>query len=102
MGLFMAGDNTAVIIPFAANDMETNVSAPPEPFATEILQGVFASKADRDAFLQAVTMHGVTFLRCADAPLSAPTIKELTTIERLALAISRLWPRPSVEGGKND
>ncbi len=98
----MKGENTAVVTPFAANDMETSVSASPEPFTTEILQGVFSSEADRDAFLQAVTMHGVTFLRCAAAPLSSPTTKELTTIERLARAVSRLWPRSSVAGGKND
>ena len=98
----MKGENTAVITSFAVKKAEKNISALAKPFTTEILQGVFTSEADRDAFLQAVTMHGVTFLRCADTPLSKPTIKELTAIERLARAASRLWPRQSVVGGRND
>ncbi len=98
----MKGENTAVVRPFSAKASEAKNSTAPEPFTAEILQGVFASEADRDAFLQAVTMHGVTFLRCADAPLSRPSTKELTTIEKLARAVSRLWPRSSLAGGEND
>ena len=83
----MKGDSTAVITPFP-----TKIA---EPFATEVLQGVFSSEADRDAFLQAVTMHGVTFLRCADAPMQRPTSDQLSTLEKLARSVSRLWPRAS-------
>lgn len=98
----MKGKNTAVAAPFVEGDAETSVPSSPDTFRTEILQGVFPSVADRDAFLQAVTAHGVTFLRCANTPLSRPSAEELNSIERLARAVSCLWKHSPACGGEHD
>lgn len=73
-----------------------------EVIAAEILQGNFASKANREKFSRAIKMHGVTFLYVANSPLPQPSSRDLNMIDRLARLLSRFWPQSLVIGGCHD
>lgn len=98
----MTNDNTAIALPFAEMQQQTARLSASEAVAIEIIQDNFSSDAEREAFTQAVKMHGVTFLYLSNSPLPEPSPHDLNTIERLARVLSRFWPQALVIGGCHD
>ena len=95
----MSRNNVATVLPFTGTQQIQAPTAPlVDPVKSVILQGAFTSETAPDEFLQSVTMHGVTFLRCASFPLPRPTINDLSSIERLARTLSRIWSHQSDAG----
>ena len=95
----MANNNTAK----AESVVETQQpDAQAEAITAEILQGTFASDADREEFARAIKMHGVTFLYLANSPQSQPSSYDLNIMNKLSRALSRFWPQALVIGGDND
>jgi hypothetical protein len=95
----MTNNNTAIVRPCGGTPKPKTKSALRDVIAAEILQGDFASDADRDEFSQAIKMHGVTFLYLANSPLAQPSSHELSMIDRVARLLSRFWPQALVIGG---
>ncbi|MDD3028865.1 MAG: hypothetical protein PHS57_01090 [Alphaproteobacteria bacterium] len=91
--------NTA-ITKTVVDEQEPNAQA--EVFTAEILQGNFASDADREEFAQAIKMHGVTFLYLANASQPQPSPHDLNVMGKLGRALSRFWPEALVIGGCHD
>lgn len=92
----MSKNNTHVVLPFAGGPSAAVTSkAAPESFSSVIIHGAFETDAAREEFMQAIVMHGVTFLRAADSALAHPTIDDLSVIERLARTLNCIWQRQS-------
>lgn len=66
----MMDNNTA--ISFAPGKKKKAGTSAAEVAAFEILQDCFASDADREEFLQAVKLHGITFLFLSKSPAPQP------------------------------
>lgn len=98
----MTNDNTAIALPLAKAQALMARPECSEATVLEIIQDNFASDTERDAFTQAVKMHGITFLYLANSPLPQPSTRELNTIERFARLLSRFWPQALVIGGCHD
>ncbi|MDX9689037.1 MAG: hypothetical protein RBT70_01030 [Alphaproteobacteria bacterium] len=98
----MTNDNTAIALPFAEMQEQAVHLPASEAVAIEIIQDNFSSDAERDAFTQAVKMHGVTFLYLSNSSLPEPSSRDLNTIGRLARVLSRFWPQALVIGGCHD
>lgn len=67
-----------------------------------VLQDNFSSDEDREEFMQTITSHGITFLRCANSPLPPPTEDDLSVLEKLARVLSGLWATTDNRRGCND
>jgi hypothetical protein len=94
----MTRDNSSVVLPFKG----VKKLQPPanDPCFSVILEGKFSSGADREEFIQTVTSHGITFLRCASSPLPQPSGNDLSMLAQLARALSAVWSRQSSEERK--
>ncbi len=81
----MTKSNTAIMLP--PTEMQESKASSTKIVTFEILQENFALDAERDAFMRAMTLHGVTFLRVEDG-----------LIKRTAKMLRRLCRRPSYKG----
>ena len=77
----MTKNNIAIMLP--CTEMQKTKASAMKVVALEILQENFASVAERDAFMRAMTLHGVTFLRAEDG-----------LIKKIAKILRGLWHRP--------
>ncbi len=71
------------------------------PVLGVVLQDNFSSDEDREEFMQTITSHGITFLRCANSPLQPPTEDDLSLLEKLAKVLSGVWSDPNKLGRRH-
>jgi hypothetical protein len=83
-------------------DAETSTVEPSDPTFGVVIQDNFSADEDRREFMQTITSHGITFLRCANTPLPEPTPDDLSLIERLANVLSGLWAATNKQGRSHD
>lgn len=83
-------------------DVETSMVAVSNPVLGVVIQDNFSSDENREEFMQTITSHGITFLRCANTPLPEPTPDDLSLIERLAKVLSGLWATTNKQGRSHD
>lgn len=96
----MTRNNTAIAL--QPSETPEPKASPAEVAALEILQGNFASDADREEFSQAIKMHGITFLYLSNSPLPHPSARDLSVMGRLARSLAHFWPQALVVGGCHD
>jgi hypothetical protein len=98
----MEHNMNASVLPFGKT---TNARTAPiklsPPVLGIVLQDNFSSDEDREEFMQTITSHGITFLRCANAPLPTPTDDDLSLLEKLARVLSGLWAATDEQRGCN-
>lgn len=84
--------------------MDTKMSAVsyPDPTVGVVIQDNFSSDEDRTEFMQTITRHGITFLRCANTPLPDPSEEDLNLLERLAKVLIGLWSNDNKRGRSHD
>lgn len=84
--------------------MDTEMSAVsfPDPAFGVVIQDNFSSDKDRTEFMQTITSHGITFLRCANTPLPDPSEEDLNLLGRLAKVLIGLWSNDNKRGRNHD
>lgn len=75
----------------ATTSTAISADASSNPILGVVVQDSFSSDKDREEFMQTITSHGITFLRCANTPLPKPTTDDLTLIDKLATVLNGLW-----------
>jgi hypothetical protein len=98
MRLFMThSNNSAIVVPINGDKNPDEPLAQIDSAFGIVLQGKFATDGDREEFLQTITSHGITFLRCANFPLPKPSRDDLSIIEKLARVLCGIWGRKNAE-----
>lgn len=74
----------------------------PDPTVGVVIQDNFSSDEERTEFMQTITSHGITFLRCANTPLPDPSEEDLNLLGRLAKVLIGLWSNDNKRGRSHD
>ncbi len=93
---------TSALLMNDTQNVETLSSAYPDPTVGVVIQDNFSSDEARTEFMQTITSHGITFLRCANTPLPDPSEEDLNLLGRLAKVLIGLWSNDNKRGRNHD